>query len=260
MSQLLVHVEILAMPDEAPNPDLVWFLQREFSITNFRAGVVPTSADIAGYAAKASWLGRGMTPGEVGCAIAHRRVLQRFLDGDSEWAIVIENDAIVENSKSVLASLSEYDKASPIVLMLGFNSDDVPTALARGKSFQIPSVPTGTYAYAINRPAAKRFLVETPFNYGPADWPPYGSAGTKFRILNPPIFKHPPQIGGHSRIHGRDSKIRRLQSYQTLVASSSKPGFSAALIGLIKLTVVRDAVRLLRSIEVRLKLSADSKV
>ncbi len=230
------------MPDENPSPDLVSFLQKEFSISNLQAGVLPRNEDLADYATKSGWLGRDMTPGEVGCAVAHRRVMKRFVESDSDWALVLENDVIVCNPRSILELLSGFAGTIPVVLMLGFNSEDVPSALLRSQWFRLPSIPTGTFSYAISRPAAESFLVDNPFNFGPADWPPYGSASTKFRILNPPIFKHPDTRDG-STIKGRERVIRRFQGFRTLFSSWKRVDSLRLLGALFRLTLLRDMIR-----------------
>ncbi len=243
-----VHVEIVATTDELPNAGVVGFLEEEFSISNFHAAVLPTEGNLVEYATKALWLGRKMVPGEVGCAMAHRQIMQRFLASDNDWALVLENDVAVATPRSIMDLLKSNSTTSPTVLMLGFNLDDVPSLFMRRGWFSIPSIPTGTFAYAINRPAAKRSLVETPFNYGLADWPLFLAATTKFRLFYPPLFAHP-ETDVPTLITGRELVSRRFDSFRAIGSSPSERVPPELLATLLRLTLVRDLLRLARRFE-----------
>ena len=53
-------------------------------------------------------MGRSIQPGEVGCYLSHKKVLEIFLSTGSKYAIVFEDDAIPEDSfRETIESLIE---------------------------------------------------------------------------------------------------------------------------------------------------------
>ena len=120
---------------------------------------------------------RNISIGEVGCALAHRVVTNKFLNSNHKFGIVFEDDAevIMDFKFDVLVELLDSDL--PIIVALGW----IP-GIAVSKNPQIGideqlveliTPPTCTFAYAINQPAAKLMIGSHEKIIDVADWPIY---------------------------------------------------------------------------------------
>ena len=100
--------------------------------------------------------GRTLNAGEVGCALSHRKVYQTLLNGDQEYALVLEDDISIKRDLNTL-DLSKVDKIlrtkRPRVLML---SGDY--CFYRKRPYIRIYSAVGAYAYLINRAAARLIL------------------------------------------------------------------------------------------------------
>ena len=123
--------------------------------------------------------GRPLSPGEIGCALAHRDCYLQLLASDAEWALVFEDDALIVRADALREAVSRIGElphvSSPSVLMLYGRkmASDVGRQLEVSGSqiVKLAQTPTTTTAYFINRSAASQIL-----QYGlplrnPADWP-----------------------------------------------------------------------------------------
>lgn len=120
---------------------------------------------------------RAASIGEVGCALAHRVAMNTFLSSNHKFGIIFEDDAeiILEFDFDSLSDLLDSDR--PIIVALGW----IP-GIAVSKNSQIfvgedlielTTPPTGTFAYAINRSAAKLMIGGNKKIIDLADWPIY---------------------------------------------------------------------------------------
>lgn len=121
---------------------------------------------------------------EIGCALAHRVAMINFLKSDHKFGIFFEDDAEIIAKFNFDALTQLLDSETPIIVTLGW----IP-GFAISKNLQIlPSeelielvtAPTCTFAYAMNRPAARLMIdihekiVDLP------DWPIYTLNKVKF--------------------------------------------------------------------------------
>lgn len=67
------------------------------------------------------YLGRNLTNGEVGCALSHINIYENFLASDSDWALIIEDDAILGRlNKDIINEI--VTSSSPFeVFILGYS-------------------------------------------------------------------------------------------------------------------------------------------
>jgi GR25 family glycosyltransferase involved in LPS biosynthesis len=119
-----------------------------------------------------------LTPGVLGCALAHRQVATLLLESDYDWAIVLEDDAqvidaalIARRAQSLSASV---ESTVPTLLLFAW---DPKFQFASGRSGLVEGTsvcsftPTSSVAYLINKGAAKMIVDrQTPVAYL-ADWP-----------------------------------------------------------------------------------------
>lgn len=64
-------------------------------------GVIVTEANVDTMYPKR--LTTGLKLADYGCALAHRRAWQRVVDGDNEWVVIIEDDAVGYACRAVAA-------------------------------------------------------------------------------------------------------------------------------------------------------------
>lgn len=139
-------------------------------------------------------MGRDLLKGEVGCALAHKRIYQAIADSNSEctWFAVLEEDAVTTPVdpayRTLLKSYFRENTKHPAVIMLGWNSDGIGLSISRGPLDRLLSIPTGTFAYALNK-AAARVLGNSAHVNHVADWP-MEAVGVKFYKLKEALFLH----------------------------------------------------------------------
>jgi len=116
------------------------------------------------------------TPGEVGCALAHRAVHELIVEGPRQWALVFEDDAVLDNPGLFKARLEAYERVldvdDPIVINVNIHA--IPQSRRRLRSSGLMPVRIPPYpatAYAINKSAAALFLRHQEPIRSQADWP-----------------------------------------------------------------------------------------
>ncbi|WP_413533424.1 glycosyltransferase family 25 protein [Empedobacter brevis] len=117
---------------------------------------------------------RDLVPGEIGCYLSHVKTLETFLASENEFAVIIEDDAIlaedfksaVEHTLSIYDKLSKKEKWDVLKLFNGKRKhikvadvDDKYIIAACGTS-----IPITTIAAIWTKEAAKKFLnkIKTP--------------------------------------------------------------------------------------------------
>ncbi|MGU9940092.1 glycosyltransferase family 25 protein [Empedobacter brevis] len=113
---------------------------------------------------------RDLVPGEIGCYLSHVKTLEIFLNSDNEFAVIIEDDAIladdfksaVEHSLSIYDRLPTKDQWDVLKLFNGkrkhikiANVDEKHIIAACGTS-----IPITTIAAIWTRKAAEKFLTK----------------------------------------------------------------------------------------------------
>jgi glycosyl transferase, family 25 len=163
--------------------------------------------------------GKHPTPCEIGCYMSHMGAMQRFLDGDAEFALILEDDAILGDAlPGVLMGLEQHVGEWNISLLYG-NYPGLPQKLERiGRHHELVGFlarETGAVAYAVDRKAATAYLdmlvpMSLPFD---VDFDRAWDFGIKFRGVMPfPVTTgaFPSDIG---QIGRKFSWYRRLPTY-----------------------------------------------
>lgn len=119
------------------------------------------------------YLGRNLTNGEIGCALSHINICEKFLASDKDWALVIEDDAILGRlNKDIINEI--IMTPSPFeIFILGYSKvlekDEknyywrFPIKQKAKLNTGILGIPysqwaCGTVAYLINRSGAKKII------------------------------------------------------------------------------------------------------
>jgi glycosyl transferase family 25 len=114
--------------------------------------------------------GRDLRPGELGCYLSHLKAMQRLLDSDYKYAVILEDDAsMLETIPDLASYFSDKKAASWDFLRLQSRRQFHKLALSDGFCLNLTRS-TGATAYAVNRKAAKILLeklqvIEAPFDH-----------------------------------------------------------------------------------------------
>ncbi|UJL31494.1 glycosyltransferase family 25 protein [Mycolicibacterium vanbaalenii] len=139
-------------------------------------------------------LRREILPGEVGCALAHRRVYQLMVRQRVSMALVFEDDARLSTNLNSQHLHELLNTRIPRVLMLSFDrSTVVPRDLRVRRDPEIHRAlvpPTTTTAYALNMAAASLLMDNGRPIAHVADWPVRPSADVEFFFPSSPVA-HP---------------------------------------------------------------------
>lgn len=128
--------------------------------------------------------GRLLSPGEKGCTLSHRKCARALLDSDAPYALIFEDDIHPVRNLRELDAIdfdAILDTPRPTVLFL---SGDLWWWNKRGKIAKV-FIGLGTYAYAMNRAAAKLILSDAAPHNVADDWLLFRSKGLNFRGLIP---------------------------------------------------------------------------
>lgn len=132
---------------------------------------------------------RPLSIGEIGCALAHKKAINNFLDSQKQFGVIFEDDAeIVENFDFKL--LSEIlNTQQPTVVncgwLPGFAVAEATDKIENSKAFKTITPSTCAWAYAFNRPAAKLISNNGEPIIDGADYPVNTFLTTDFWITNP---------------------------------------------------------------------------
>lgn len=116
--------------------------------------------------------------GEVGCAAAHRSVYLEMSTRLDFWALVLEDDALVDDvgelCRRVTQLTSTLDPDTPTVVSFNARRTPLHRFMRRGPApatYQTPIAPFGTFGYLINISAATLLqALQDPIS-SQADWP-----------------------------------------------------------------------------------------
>ena len=170
----------------------------------------------------------GMTPvpGELGCYLSHIEVMRHFLASDAEFALVLEDDVLLQDSlPAVLQGLMRHPARWDVAKLSAVHRGTPQPYLevARGHQLAVMlSRCTGSSAYLMNRAAARAYLRE-PGGLLPMQLP-YDHVfdqgwrfGIQYRLVTPTPCRHDENIastitapaGGSRKFHW----TRRLPTY-----------------------------------------------
>ena len=186
-------VQIISTEDVIRNKNLESQLTKvglEFQIS---PGVVPNEIDFYAGVLHSKFISklicqRNLSIGEVGCALAHRNALSNLLDSDHKFGIIFEDDTeiIADFNLDVIVEL--LDSNLPIIIALGWTPGFAIAKNAKDLSSEGPieliTPQTGTFAYAINRQAAKLMINSLKKIIDFADWPIYTISRVRFHAVH----------------------------------------------------------------------------
>ena len=132
--------------------------------------------------------GRKLNRGEIGCTLSHYKCYKKLLDSTNHFALILEDDITIIRDLYYIKEIYKYmDTSEPCVLFL---SADYwwKVNIDKSNSFSIRSVfdACGTYAYLINKAAAKFILDKNKKASCVADnWSLYRYQGLKLKAIFP---------------------------------------------------------------------------
>jgi glycosyl transferase family 25 len=152
-------------------------LRLDFSIFDATDGEKIDPAKHALYARRRRRLffGKDLTRGEFGCLLSHRAVYRHMVDSGIERALVLEDDAVPQESlPGVIAALMQTPVPWDIVRFLHSAKSyrkcrAVAPLCGRHALTRLRTTPGGAYGYMLNRRAAHRLLERTQTNWLPVD-------------------------------------------------------------------------------------------
>jgi GR25 family glycosyltransferase involved in LPS biosynthesis len=143
-------------------------------------GVVPKELDFHDGLLHSAFLSklilqRDLRIGEVGCALAHRNALNNFLNSDHKFGLIFEDDAEVIAEFNLESIQRILNSTCPTLIVFGWNpgfaiADNVTVAFNE-EPIELITPPLCTFAYAVNRPAAKLMTSSHEKIIDVADWP-----------------------------------------------------------------------------------------
>lgn len=170
------------------------------------------------------FFGKDLTPGEMGCLLAHRAVYRHMVDNNIGAAVVLEDDVMpAPDFAAVIAELLAIGVRWDVIRFIGKdkvyrNSRDV-IALDGSHTLIRPfGTPGGTYGYMLTQDAAKKLLTHMQSNWLPVDtlhgfvW----KTGLEVFAVNPSPVMHDDEI--KSTIgDARFDKTVQLQGWQKAI-------------------------------------------
>ena len=112
-----------------------------------------------------SFYGKDLIGPEFGCYLSHKKVYQRIIEGKIPYALVLEDDAILEDNFFLVLEnlLKKYPKFDLIRFLGKYKIDNKPrrNVLPLISGFNLVRLhgsPGGTYAYVISQAGAKKML------------------------------------------------------------------------------------------------------
>lgn len=122
------------------------------------------------------FFGRDMTGGELGCLLSHRAIYQNMIAQNTEIALILEDDAVLdERFPQAIDLLKKTDTPFELVRFLGSAKvanleKRLVTKLDDTFSLhRLRTTPGGAHAYVLTYEAAKKLYEHTGFNYLPID-------------------------------------------------------------------------------------------
>lgn len=99
---------------------------------------------------------------EIGCFFSHLGVMRAFLETPAEFCLILEDDAVLDDTMpSVLAHLADAARDWDVAMLYG-NYDAMPQPLRQlGRGHELVGFlarQTGAVAYAVNRKAAQTYV------------------------------------------------------------------------------------------------------
>lgn len=197
---------------------------------------------------------RTITIGEVGCALAHRVAMNKFLNSDHQFGLFFEDDAVVIEEFDFEILVNFLDSHLPVIIVLGwipgFAISKNSQILSSEEIIELITPPSCTFAYAMNRPAANLMIDSHEKIIDLPDWPIYTLNKVKFYAPRWPwaTTNHDPKfstIGVRSAPISKSpigilvSRIRLVTYLITLVLLSKTNKIEASPIQIVHQLIIR---------------------
>lgn len=158
---------------------------------------------------------RQLSPGEVACALGHRSMMARFVETGDDWALLLEDDAVVTGTLDPITAVLGSIPDVPTVIQLDNRRPPSTGSLGavpyQGGTLWPQVVPgVGTAAYLMNRSAAltalqayRRRRVDSA-----ADWPFCWPRRVRFWQPDTEFVRHPMNATESLLAAGRQQSFR----------------------------------------------------
>lgn len=154
---------------------------------------------------------RPMSDAEFACALSHREIYRAFLASDANFALILEDDALVDSTLAGFIQHGGY-RAAPILLLHHLNArvmgPERALAGSQSKAARLAMSAFRTAAYTLDRHTAERLLNALSPVQHTADWP-IDLFDLGAYAATPEIVGHPPLVSGSSAIEASRSKANR---------------------------------------------------
>ncbi len=132
--------------------------------------------------------GRSLNKGEIGCTLSHYKCYKEFCESNYNYVLILEDDITILRNLSILASLSIFiDTKKPTIILLSgdywyYNKRKIDSEYSLANICD----GVGSYAYLINKAAAKLILKKNPKASCVADnWSLYKKQGVRIKAVYP---------------------------------------------------------------------------
>lgn len=127
--------------------------------------------------------GRVLNRGEIGCTLSHRKCYAELLASDAPYALVLEDDIAIMRDLTILKEVDiDAIMNSPKATILFLSGD---YWFYKKNNVVNAYEAVGSYAYIVNRAAAKAILsIKFPYNVAD-DWSCYKREGVKYKAFYP---------------------------------------------------------------------------
>lgn len=158
-----------------------------------------------------------MTPGEIGCALSHVRVLEKFLMSDKKFALIIEDDVIGDDTDlEYIESLVECLDDNSILICGGQLINNLTKRLLFGEKifgsiYRVANASkcyiSGTCCYVVTRKVARHIIDHQKNMLTVADdWGVFFKDSKKFNFYFLNILEHPQDLTSSNIEEHRQSK------------------------------------------------------
>lgn len=163
---------------------------------------------------------RELSPMEVGCALGHRKIYEKFLETGAEWALVLEEDSFPSNNFNLdqielkkldkphivnLQGVSRILKQYEIFPHLVYDVADLSDNNTSFTTYSVKGTVQGAFAYLMNRSAAQIAVDSYTLIDSVADWPYAWRNLVKFSITDKSQFGV--NLEGSLIAEGRSQKL-----------------------------------------------------
>ena len=107
-----------------------------------------------------------MSPSQIGCALSHIKIYQKFIETEYKFALILEDDAVFVNNlnETLINFIANCFKYKKQIILLSELKQFYSKPINKLKKYELVNVTNAffTHAYCINKDAAKSIIT---FNY-----------------------------------------------------------------------------------------------